>query len=698
MTEGSRAHYRATFGVLALGVGAFALLQSLVIPVLTTVQHELHTTQDTVTWVLTAYLLSASIMTPILGRVGDMKGKKRVFVAALVALAVGSLLAALAPSIGVMIVARVIQGAGGGMVPVAFGIIRDEFPAEKVAGAVGILAALTAVGAGLGIVLAGPIVAVLNYHWLFWLPLILTVVATVCAVLLVPESPVRSPGRISWLPALLLSGWLVALLVALSEAPDWGWGSARVLGLLAAAVVLGAGWVLAELRATTPLIDMKMMRRTAVWTNNLVALLIGVGMYATFAFLPEFVQTPTAAGYGFGASITRSGLMLLPAAITMFVVGMFATSTGPQAGRQGSGHRRLPYRSRVDDDPRLRARAGMGDLPRHRPDGNRVRAGVLGDVRTDRRRRAALPDRRGQRHEREHPHDRRQHRRRRDGQHRHLAAGAVRAAEGVRLHDRLRGDGRRAGGGRAGRAADSLGPAAAAAGRPAGACRAGHGGGRDHRRRRERMTGRAAPARAERPARTVRRDAARNYGRILDAAREVLGESGADAGMEEIAARAGVGVGTVYRRFASKDALIGELLRLALADLTAATDAALTRTGGSGLEELLRAFGQSFADHARYATLFLERPADPSATRRIRAAIDELTTRAVAAGTVSPGTTPEDVMALVLAMRGLAQASGEVEPAAWERFLDIHLAGLRAAPPAGRRRRNPAGFTQVRSN
>ena len=180
------------------------------------------------------------------------------------------------------------------MLPVAFGIIRDEFPAEKVAGAVGALAALTAVGAGLGIVLAGPIVDALGYHWLFWLPMILTVVAAVSAVLFVPESPVRTPGRISWLPAVLLSAWLVALLVALSEAPAWGWGSGRVIGLLAAAVVLAAAWVAAELRAATPLIDMKMMRRTAVWTNNLVALLIGVGMYATFAFLPEFVQTPAA--------------------------------------------------------------------------------------------------------------------------------------------------------------------------------------------------------------------------------------------------------------------------------------------------------------------------------------------------------------------------------------------------------------------
>src|SRR6201987_3918732 len=120
MNGGRRTRYQVTFGVLAAGIGAFALLQSLVIPVLTTVAQELHTSQGTVTWVLTAYLLSASIMTPILGRVGDMFGKKRVFVGTLLALAVGSLMAALAPSIGIMIVARGIQGFAGGMLPVAF--------------------------------------------------------------------------------------------------------------------------------------------------------------------------------------------------------------------------------------------------------------------------------------------------------------------------------------------------------------------------------------------------------------------------------------------------------------------------------------------------------------------------------------------------------------------------------------------------
>src|SRR6201992_2853928 len=332
MEGARRPHYQVTFAILAVGIGAYALLQSLVIPVLTTVAKELHTSQDAVTWVLTAYLLSASIMTPILGRIGDLFGKKWVFVGTLVALAVGSVLAAVAPNLAVLIVARVIQGVAGGMLPLGFGIIRDEFPAEKVAGAVGILAALTAVGGSLGIVLAGPIVDAPGWRWLFWLPGILTVLAAAGAVLYVPQSLERSRGTISWTPAILLSAWLVLLLVPLSEASVWGWGSPKVIGLLAGAVVLAAAWVWSELRAATPLIDMKMMRLPAVWTNTLVALLIGVGLYAMFAFLPAFVQTPRAAGYGFGASITVGGLMLLPSGVTMFATGVLAGSLTKRFG------------------------------------------------------------------------------------------------------------------------------------------------------------------------------------------------------------------------------------------------------------------------------------------------------------------------------------------------------------------------------
>ena len=320
--EKTRTSYRATYAVLATAVGGYSLLQSMIVPVLSTIQHGLHTSQNTVTWVLTAYLLSASIFTPIMGRLGDMFGKERLLVLCIVALTLGSLLAALASSMSIMIVARVIQGIGGGVLPLGFGLIRDEFPREKVAGAIGTMAALAAAAAGLGIVLAGPITDALDYHWLFWIPMIVLAGGAVAAHLVIPESQVRSPGRISWPGVFLLSGWLLAVILGISQAPTWGWGSARVIGLLVGGALLGVVWVVVESRSSHPLVDMGMMRIPTVWATNLVALLLGMGMYSVFAFLPEFLQTAPSAGYGFGLSITGSGLVLLPFSVFMFAFGM----------------------------------------------------------------------------------------------------------------------------------------------------------------------------------------------------------------------------------------------------------------------------------------------------------------------------------------------------------------------------------------
>ena len=131
-----------------------------------------------------------------------------------------------------MLVGRVIQGPGGAVFPLAFGIIRDEFPPSKVAGAIGVMSAISGAGAGAGIVLAGPIIEHLNYHWLFWIPLVMSAIATVATFVFVPESPVRAPGRINWLGAGLMSAWLVTGLLAVSYGPIWGWADASVLGLL----------------------------------------------------------------------------------------------------------------------------------------------------------------------------------------------------------------------------------------------------------------------------------------------------------------------------------------------------------------------------------------------------------------------------------------------------------------------------------
>ncbi|MBE8477266.1 MFS transporter [Streptomyces justiciae] len=323
---------RLTFAVLATGAGVFAMLQSLIAPALPTVQHALHTSQSTATWVMTAYLLSASIFTPILGRVGDLIGKKRTLVAVLVTVAVGCLLAALAPNIGVLIIARVVQGVGGALFPLSFGIIRDEFAASQVSKSISNLSAVIAAGGGVGIVAAGPIVSALDFRWLFWIPVGVVAVATLIAVRYVPESPNRAEGSVNWLGAGLLSAWLVALLLPLSQAAVWGWGSARVLGLFALAVVLFALWLYSEARSRTPLIDLRVMRLPAVWTTNTVALLFGAGMYALWSFLPGFVQTPKAAGYGFGASVTAAGLLMLPMLVAMFLSGVLGGRLEPVLG------------------------------------------------------------------------------------------------------------------------------------------------------------------------------------------------------------------------------------------------------------------------------------------------------------------------------------------------------------------------------
>ena len=323
----------AILAVLAVAGGAYALLQSLVVPALPALQQDLHTTPAGVTWIFTAYLLAASVATPIAGRLGDMFGKQRTLVVVLAGVSGGTFIAALATTLPVMIGARLVQGVGGAIFPLAFGIIRDEFPRERVAGGIALISGLLGIGGGLGIVLSGPILAHLDYHWLFWIPFVVLVATAIATLLVVPESPVRAPGNVHWTGAALLSGWLVCLLLAISEAPTWGWLSARTLGLLVVAAVVAVVWGRAEARSQTPLVDMQMMRLRGVWTTNLAGFLIGFGMYSSFVLIPQFVQTDPSNGYGFGSSVTQAGLFLIPSTVAMLLA---APVAGRLSGRFGS--------------------------------------------------------------------------------------------------------------------------------------------------------------------------------------------------------------------------------------------------------------------------------------------------------------------------------------------------------------------------
>lgn len=331
----TRRRQKITFAVLTISVCSYTLMQSLVIPVMSTIQTEMDTDQATVTWVLTAYLLAASVATPLFGRIGDGVGKRLVLVVSLLLLCVGSVMAALAPGIGWLIAARAVQGLGGGVMPLAFGIVRDQF-GDRTTGGISVLSSLTAVGFATGMVLAGPIDDALGFRWLFWLPAIVTAIAALAALRFVPESTVRTPGRLPLLPAALLTISLVALLLGVSQGNTWGWVSGRVLGLFALAAITAVAWVRAELAAPSPMVDMRMMTTRGVWTTNLCAAFVGFGLYASMGFLPQFVQTPSSAGYGFDATISESGQMLLPTALATFAVGFVTAWMIARVGSQAT--------------------------------------------------------------------------------------------------------------------------------------------------------------------------------------------------------------------------------------------------------------------------------------------------------------------------------------------------------------------------
>lgn len=323
---------RLTLLALSLSAVVYGLLQCFAIPALPEIQRRMHASPNAVSWVMTAFLIAAAVLTPMIGRFGDMYGKRRVLVIVLGMLALGTLVSATADSIGVLVAGRALQGASGGLFPLGFAVIRDEFPAHAVAKGLALMSSLLGVGSAIGLVLAGPIVSGLGYRWLFWVPLVIAVVAAIATRLLVPESAVMSRGRVDWLGAALLSSGLVIGLVAISRTSVVGWLSWPTVSTGALGIALLWALVVVERSRPAPLVDMRLLWGRAVRPLNVAALLLGVGMYAAFILLPQYVQEPRSTGYGFGATVTQAGIDILPMPVMLLVTG---TRTASLARRFG---------------------------------------------------------------------------------------------------------------------------------------------------------------------------------------------------------------------------------------------------------------------------------------------------------------------------------------------------------------------------
>jgi EmrB/QacA subfamily drug resistance transporter len=318
--------------ILSMSALAFSLAQTMLIPALGELTHQLGTDASGIAWVLTGYLLAAAVATPVAGRLGDMFGKRRLLVLSLVAFGLGSTVAALGSSLEVVVIGRVLQGMGGGIFPLCFGIIRDEFPRERVAGSIGLISAIFGIGGGAGLVGGGLIADHLSYHWIFWLGAISAALAAIATQVWVPESPERKPGRVDVPGAVLLGVGLAMPLIAISRANDWGWGSTRTLVLLAAGLAVLAIWVAVERRTEQPLADIPTLIKPPVLLTNIATLFVGFGMFGSFLVIPQLAELPESTGFGFGLGATGAGLLLFPGAVMMLFTGPISGALGTRFG------------------------------------------------------------------------------------------------------------------------------------------------------------------------------------------------------------------------------------------------------------------------------------------------------------------------------------------------------------------------------
>ncbi|GAC1500587.1 MAG: hypothetical protein NVS2B15_23090 [Pseudarthrobacter sp.] len=305
--------------VLALSGTVVSLMQTLVVPLLPDFPRILGVTADDASWLVTATLLSSAVATPIVSRSADMYGKRKMMVICLAIMVGGSVMAAIGGSFLWLIIGRALQGFSSALIPVGISIMRDELPKEKMGSAVALMSATLGIGSAMGLPLAGVLYEQLGWESIFWVSAAAGTLLLLAVLVVVPESKVRTPGRFDYAGALVLSGALGALLLAISKGGSWGWGSEPVLLLFLSAVVLLAVWVPYELKVSHPMVDLRTSARRPVLMTNLASLLIGFAMFANMLLTTQQLQLPATTGYGFELSVITAGLCMVPSGLAMVI-------------------------------------------------------------------------------------------------------------------------------------------------------------------------------------------------------------------------------------------------------------------------------------------------------------------------------------------------------------------------------------------
>ena len=328
----ARPHLAATS--VAACVAAVAVLQTLSIPLLPALSEAFDASIASVSWVATSTLIVGAAANPIVGRMGDMYGKRRLLLACLGAAVVGCVVAATAGSLLVVVAGRAIQGLGSGVIPLAYGIVRDQVPSRHLGRSVALVTAAGAgVGGGLGPVVMGLVVSGYGWRASFWLTGLLLLVAMVLVIVTIRVPGPRFPARFDVAGAVVLAGALVILLLAITNGSSWGWTSPAVVALVVAAAVLVTWWLRWERSRSEPMVDLVVNGRGPVLLAHLGGVMVGWATFAQFITSFTLVALPKEAGHGLGRSLAVAGLVQLPGAMVLIAA---VTTTTRISARRGS--------------------------------------------------------------------------------------------------------------------------------------------------------------------------------------------------------------------------------------------------------------------------------------------------------------------------------------------------------------------------
>jgi len=314
---------RALVPVLMFMGMVVAVVSSLGAPLIPSIAVDYQVSVAGAQWSLTIALLVGAVTAPILGRLGDGPQRRNVMLGTLGLVMLGSILAALPLGYGALLVGRGMQGVGLGLMPLAMTLARDHLPAARSRSTVAILSITASAGVGLGYPLTGLFADTWGFHAPFWFGAAISGIALILAAAVLPSSRHLNRRPMDAVGAVLLSAGLVALLLCLSEGESWGWTSGRLLLVALTAVALLAGWAWQQLRASSPLVNLRLMRNRTVLTANVTGLFAGLGMYMLLPLVTRYVQAPTSTGYGFGATIVVAGLVLLPFSLASVAASRF---------------------------------------------------------------------------------------------------------------------------------------------------------------------------------------------------------------------------------------------------------------------------------------------------------------------------------------------------------------------------------------